>query len=318
MITINVLDFITSKQIIMDVNDSYDLNATHVFFCADDNYAFPLSVTLASILHNNDKEYFVFHLFVLNFSEINIENLKKTVKNHQVSIILYFINIDVFSTVFHIEQSKIPTCFRLFAPYLLKDVATKLIYLDADILCLNDVKKMTTLKFDECSVMAVHDVKHIQTRQCLKYNLKKGAYFNAGILYIDVIAWNDKKISQQLALILQRDGLKGYNFLDQDLLNIVLEGDVKYISSNYNQINVPYIKPQVTEQTLFYHFAGYEKPWYSVWQTPLYDFYIQLTPWKNTALKKLSKRNFLKDNVKRLRNWIYFIFKLAIKRATLR
>lgn len=310
MFDLDGLNLIRERIIIPTNNGTFsDENSYHIFLCADDSYALPLGVTLTSVVKNNTNKSITFHIFLLDFSQENQTKLSEIMGDNSTSIILYFIDIDNFLFFFKIPKNRIAMCFRLFVPYLLKDVAQKILYIDSDILCLGDIKKLEKNSFDNKVIMAVADLPKIQKSQSNKFNLSYGSYFNSGVIYVDIQKWTQKKISERLASILS-NGIDNFKFPDQDILNIILAEDVKYLPTDFNTINIPYVNLPINDTVLFYHFAGEEKPWYKTWESELYNKYLKLSPWCDDQLRKNQKRNYLKEFVKSIRNKIrFFIYR---------
>lgn len=303
------------------IGSAPESESIHLFLCADNAFAMPMGVTITSVIENNLQHKLCFHIFTLGFDDKNQEKLQEIVHNTLHTIIIYDIDEQVFNQHYSIPKNKIAMCFRLFAPVILQDVTDRLIYIDSDILCLNDLNVLTQQAFEQNIIMAVPDAPSSQLEQCPKLSLPQGSYFNSGVMYINIVLWIKENITEKLIAHL-KNGIEKLNYPDQDILNIELSGRVKYLSPLFNTFCAPYSKVQLQPDVLFYHYAGEEKPWLTLWKCDLYWQYVQKSPWHNTPLKQPSHpscfRRYAKNTWKQHRYlssligyWQYIKMKLS-------
>lgn len=88
--------------------------------------------------------------------------------------------------------------------------------------------------------------------------LKSGKYFNSGVLWIDTEKWEENSITEKAFSYQGRDP-KSFTCHDQDVLNLVMDGDIKFIDEKFNHLGCDGSK--VPERCIIYHFFGREKPW---------------------------------------------------------
>jgi len=91
-----------------------------------------------------------------------------------------------------------PHYFRLLIPYIFKE-ASRVLYLDADTLVLEDLWSLWTLDLEENTVGAVPDYlpcmkEGVANWQELKLD-PQAPYFNSGVLLIDLLRWKEGNIS---------------------------------------------------------------------------------------------------------------------------
>ncbi|MDA0624950.1 glycosyl transferase family 8, partial [Acinetobacter baumannii] len=101
-------------------------------------------------------------------------------------------------------------------------------------------------------------------------------YFNSGVLFINVKAWNDFQVFEKFnQLISKRD----YKFPDQDVLNILLENKVNFIDEKFNFFTQEKIHP------VLIHFVSSPKPWsVAASHSAKYLEYYYQSPWKDQPL----------------------------------
>ncbi len=71
-----------------------------------------------------------------------------------------------------------------------------------------------------------------QSLQCNE--LEKG-YFNSGVLLINTLAWAQESVSAKaMSMLADKAIVSRLTYMDQDILNLILLGKVKFIDAKYN------------------------------------------------------------------------------------
>ncbi len=294
-----------------DTEPKINDNVFHIAYGIDANFVRPMGVAMTSIVENNQESEFVFHVLTDGLDDEGKASLREFAKQYKQHIFLYYINSIVFDRLPSTAHFTKATYNRFLLPKALAEIAKRVIYLDADILCLANFTDLLNLDFKDKVVSVVHDIDAVAKRQIRSLGLKENQYFNAGFLYIDIEAWNREHISEK-ALEVSFARLGQLDWLDQDALNIVLEGKVQYIDQKYDYIfdlggnksieNLP-------QNTVFVHYAGRFKPWHEWCMHPLKDDFIHyavLSPWADVPLvhpqsykdmKKMAKSYFYYNKI---------------------
>ena len=79
-----------------------------------------------------------------------------------------------------------------------------------------------------------------------------------------------------------------YDYLDQDVLNVLLEYDIKFIDKQYNYLyNMEKTDGPIPENVKLLHYATRQKPWHR-WcihsLTKYFAQYAALSPWRDVPL----------------------------------
>lgn len=121
--------------------------------------------------------------------------------------------------------------YRLLAPYLLEREAT-ILYLDADIVCLNAFTDFYNSRSAYTDIaLVVSEGEHLAPTLAANIGLQGSNYFNSGMLLINVQRWLQENISDKTISILESQGHK-FKYMNQDALNIILEGKVRFVEKN--------------------------------------------------------------------------------------
>lgn len=292
--TENLLNCIRSK-IIYD-HASNNKSPIHICYGIDENYARSCGTSILSICKNNDslKSQFIFHILSLKLSDASKYKLEQIAKKYNTHIIIYELDITALEHLPIFNHYSIAIYFRLILPILLKK-EKQCIYIDADILCINNSKELFKLNIDENIIAAVPDVEYTAKNRIAALKLKDHVYFNSDFLVINIPKWNDSDISAKVIDLLQKSG-SAFSHPDQDALNILLHSKIKYLSKHYNFLDM---NDSDINNAVFLHFAAKAKPWYLCWHVSptcnefnmsLYKNYEDLSPWKNTPF--IHPRNY--------------------------
>ncbi len=252
-------------------------------FACDGGYAMQLATTLRSIAETNQRGW-PLEIYILScgFSEDVRRKIIDSLPKESCSIRWVPVELTPFagfSTLRHISSV---TYARLLIPSILPDAASKALYLDADILVLDDLSPILEANLDGAVVGAVLDerldsyIKMGNRTSCTGTPLPSVRdYFNAGVLLIDVATWRAQRIPERALEYLERYPNSTYS--DQDALNAACDGAWKKLDPrwNYYQIDLP---KRITDLSAaqrpgVIHFQGWQKPWDPVSLNVNADFY---------------------------------------------
>lgn len=238
-------------------------NLKHIAFGVDANFVRPMGVTITSLLMNNPGENLIFHVFVNSIKDIDVDRLKELVNLYKTTINLYYIDNTIFHQLPTTWQYSHATYNRFLLAKVLHGVAANALYLDADIICIGDIRGLFDTDLEDNIVAVVHDEKNAFVRnQIKKLKLKHDKYFNAGVIYIDINKWHENNISSKaMQLLIENYGF--FNLLDQDALNVILDGKAKFLSNKWNfMCNLEKNIKEIPPDTILIHYTSRAKPWH--------------------------------------------------------
>lgn len=305
-----------------------------VVLAIDDNYVKQLSTVVVSILKNsNTKHQFEFNILSSSLSEKNqkiISSLKKFNKN------TVFNFVDMKKVLEGFDLSKymcvredyhyisVETYFRFFIPQLFPQ-HKKVLYIDADILVMQDLKELFDTDISDFYAGVVQDTvldtfledpsikTHVEpvcdypTYLKNKLGKKDNRYFNAGVLLMNLEKIRTDKVDEKLWQFVHDESPLEYQ--DQDVLNAVLDGQVKYLDYKWNTLKdlnwfATLIKDEEKKKALYqsyekpgiFHYVGSNKPWLHHDGNYKYPFildwwkYFQMTPYFSREDKKTLEK----------------------------
>jgi len=241
-----------------------------------------MGVAMTSLIDNNSDQSLIFHVFANSIEPVDVQRLKILAETADVAIHLYQIDQNIFQSLQTTWNYTVATYNRFIVAKLLYPAIDKVIYMDADMVCKGNLEELVKMDFAGNIAMVVHDQGKFVASHMKTLELKHAHYFNAGMLYIDLKAWNDNQISQQAIELLQK---RKFFLLDQDALNILLDGRAKFIDRKWNEIcSMEKKQSRISEEAVLVHFASRNKPWH-IWcihpEKELFIRYAKKSLWKD-------------------------------------
>ena len=240
-----------------------------VFFAADDGYLPYLEVSLASLSEHASPEYvYDVHILSSGFSEASLDCLKSIVKDN-----VKVTADDVTSLIAPIKEALAlrlrdyyseTIYYRLFIPSMFKNLK-RAVYLDSDVVLLEDVAKLFFTPLYGKILGAVTDESVISVPIFSSY--VKGYvgartanhYFNSGVLLMDLDGFRRNCIEERFRELLLTRNFKTVA-PDQDYLNFLCRGKVRYLPSGWNKHAIA--GRDIPEEDLYLiHFNMFNKPW---------------------------------------------------------
>ena len=212
-------------------------NIIPIVLATDENYAPYMYVTILSLLENKNLNtmYKIYCFINSSVTKKTKQKMYKLLDRYNTSI--HFIDMeDSFSlNASQISHITTPTYYRLKMPEILQEYK-KVIYLDTDIIVLQDLKELFNIDIDKYYIAGVKAGAYHEKREEISSYYKSiglddmSSYFNAG-----VALWNldkirkDNKVDELYNLV-----NKNFKSMDQDVINIVFQNKILNINLKYN------------------------------------------------------------------------------------
>lgn len=286
-----------------------ELKEIPIFFAVDDEYIPFLAVTLQSIIeHSKEEYYYVIKVLYTTIKEENKEKIKKYEKEN--------VNIEFVDLNYYIEKIKgklytrdyfsMTTYFRLFISNLYPQY-NKAIYLDSDVVLLEDVAELYNEDIGDNLVGAVQD-DIIQQNEVFQEYVEKvvgvssyKTYFNAGILVMNLDELRKTNFEEKFLYLLET--IRFSVVQDQDYLNRICKGRVKLLDITWNVM--PNATKNVNEENIkLIHYNYQYKPWHYdnipygkyFWDlAKKTEFYEQLLEMKNNFSEEMEYQDKIAD-----------------------
>lgn len=238
-----------------------------IFFAVDDGYIPFLAVAIQSMVDNasDDNKY----LIKVLYTNISVENQKKILKYERSNVDIEFVDLNYYikkvqDKLYTRDYYSKTTYFRLFIPNLYPQYS-KVLYLDSDIVILDDIAKLYNTDMGDNLVAAAPDDVIQFNKVFQEYvELVVGVadyrkYFNAGILVMNLDELRKFKFQEKFIYLL--DKIRFSVAQDQDYLNRLCKGRVKFFDRVWNRMPMPDPKIKASDVKLVHYNLAF-KPWH--------------------------------------------------------
>lgn len=205
-----------------------------IVFAFDNNLIEPACVCLASLLMNADRETF-YDIYILHSSKNELDtSLLEKLKDNYINFKLTYRTVDTsFDESFEIRGITPATYYRLMIPEFIQEY-DKIIYSDVDVIFREDLSLWYEQTiFDDEYVAGVNSLSHFKF-STTQYYLNDLGIDPSKIIYAGNIILNSKRIREDgLVLKFKEHAYRKYRFQDLDILNLVCENRIKYLSPGF-------------------------------------------------------------------------------------
>lgn len=285
----------------------------HVTCSTDDNYLQHCVAMLCSLYENNKDMKMVVHLLVDSLSQESRNTISSLSERYGNQAIFYDMKPEMLENIqlndIMLNGKKmysIATYYRMFLPSLLPDDIDRILYLDCDIIVLQNVSELYGLNMEGYGLAAVKDASPYDSYHRFKMGLGlQHEAFCAGMMMINLDYWRKKNSQSQLLEYATRPW-KRVLMQDQDALNYVFRDSWFQLPYKWGKTPLS-IAPldhtqkwydicEYVDAPCIYHYAAHAKPWLDVWfpDRNYYWKYIEVSgypnPQKTHANKELRWR----------------------------
>lgn len=240
-----------------------------IFYAVDNNYIDVLAVSIKSLVKNSSKEN-IYNIIILN-NGLNEQSKKylKTFETENIQVCFEDINDKISKIKDELELRlrdyySNSIFYRLFIPGIFKEFE-KAIYLDCDTIVRTDIAKLFKTNIQNYELAVIQDEVARSNSQLRRYvkiavGIDSKKYFNSGVLLMNLRNLRKNHIEEKFIYL-----LKTYNLdtiaPDQDYLNILCKGKVKYLNESWDAMP-DYTKIENVNDINLIHFNMFRKPWH--------------------------------------------------------
>lgn len=304
-------DYIKHTMCFDNSTASADVKPLHIAYGIDKNFVFGCGISISSILLSNQEIDFVFHVFVDVMTTDEIRLFSQLAEYYNTCINIHIVNCEKLASFPTTKNWSVATYFRFIIGDYFIGRQERILFMDADIMCQGTISELVTLPLEShvAAVVSERDTKWWESRAiALDCAMLRNGYFNAGLLLINVSRWAQEYVSARaLEMLADKSVTEKLSYLDQDLLNMVLAGKVKFIDGKFNtqfslnyELKSQFVNP-ITDNTVLVHFIGPTKPWH-VWANyPSAAPFLRAkehSPWRDKPLQQPGNSNYARYSAK--------------------
>jgi lipopolysaccharide biosynthesis glycosyltransferase len=294
-----------------------------VVLAADSNYAMQLATTLRSLVDSNVRAWPIdVHVFWEGSAETR-GRVVASLPEGAATIRWLPVDLGLFDG-FSVPPGLSPMAFaRILIPRVFAAEVERVLYLDADMLVLDDLESLWSLDLEGRVAGAVADVPLRCARDGTDSRWERPAtsgdpavagvldycrrqlprvprvadYFNSGMLLIDLPRWRAERISERALEYLARNPQSPFG--DQDALNVGCDGrwmplDRRWNDQDHLLVTVDDLPP--SERPAIVHFITTNKPWLAKAlsrNAGLWDRYRSRTSFARTTSERIGAACFM-------------------------
>lgn len=258
----------------------------NILVTLDANYMRPLKVMLKSMFLNNPNESFSIYLMHSSLTENEVDTLTDFVNDDGHELYEIKITDDYFQDAPVVKHYTKEMYYRLLAFKFLPESLDRILYLDPDILIINEIKRLyETDLTGYLYAAAYHDfakIKELNKIRLKAYEME--AYYNSGVLLMNLEEQRER-IKEQDIFDYVEEHKRRLILPDQDILNGLYHDEIKEIEEvryNYDARFYQYYKisskgevdlDYVINNTSIIHFCGKRKPWLKNYSGKFHSLY---------------------------------------------
>jgi len=283
----------------------------NIVLSTDDNYAQHAAVAMASILkHTSCPQDMRFFILDSGISEPKQKKLEQTAEAAHATLTFVPMKAIKLEGAFVSGHLSVAAYNRLLLAELLPITITRVIYLDVDLIVLDDLAKLWQTDLSGKPLGAVLDLGLMtsartqrQKQESLDFDILQEGYFNSGVLLMDLGQWREAGYGKALLKLIAANS---YRHHDQDALNKLFLHNWQVLPLRWNMIPpVSYLFAKILKSKKYrvmaieanknpaiIHFAGRTKPWefpLTKGYNDLYYEYLALTPFAEAKMPQPSK-----------------------------
>ena len=282
-----------------------------IFYAIDDSYAKFVAVSIKSLIMNANNNYnYDINVIYENLSEENAKKLK-SLETDNVKIILTEMNqnlsmiTDKLGNRLREYTFTLTIFFRLFIPVMFPKYH-KCIYIDADTVIPGDISRLYNEDLGNNYLGCIVDKSTIDNEILASYfeevvGIPRDKYINSGVLLMNSKKLRELKIDEKFLDLYTK---YGFDVIapDQDYINSMCYGHIKYLSGIYDAMPNPNNKE--VEKPVIIHYNLFLKPW-QYENVQYYDYfwkYAKSTPFYDEILE--IKNSYTNEDRKKDSEWM--------------
>lgn len=250
------------------------------------NYMHPLKVMLKSMFLNNEEESF--HIYVMHSSLTSEEQseLRDFVNHEGHELTAVSVPKDSFKDAPVVKHYSKEMYYRLLAFKHLPEHLDKILYLDPDILVINEIRSLYDTDISNYLFAAAEheraSIKEVNKWRLMPYEID--GYYNSGVMLMNLRLQREQIDEAEIYKFVRKNKMK-LILPDQDIMNALYGKRIlplDEIRCNYDprfylyhklKSNGLYDMDYIIHHTSIIHFCGKKKPWHSNYSGRFHSLY---------------------------------------------
>lgn len=259
--------------------DNFPMTEMNICLACDNTYAKYAGVAISALLKNsNPDDYFNFYILDNNISEKEKKNITSLKKFKNFNIEFVCVDNSKFENLYLPPKKgylSISAYYRFVMPSLFTNI-DKILYIDCDVIATTSIKELYNTDITGKLAAVIKDTACEANQKRLGFE-QKDIYFNSGVFLANLEEFRKQNIQNKLFETI-KEGLD-----DQDILNIVLKGNIVFVDNTWNYQGKAKSYKEKTPPKLIHYITAY-KPWLTGSKQSFNNEYFKAlkgTPWDN-------------------------------------
>ena len=208
----------------------------------NNNYTYPIMVSITSILLNSKKTTFINFHFLIG-EDVTVENINKIASLKQINnnSNFYFHNVKNNFKGWKTDRKDltVATFYRILLPNIIKNIE-KIIYLDGDTLTYGDLTEMYNLDMKNLFFRGIRQ--KINEEEVIYTNISR--YICAGVMVMNLKLLRENNAFDKFKKYYYYLANKGIYHHDQEIINAIFTDKIGFLPPKYGmfQMNEYYMK----------------------------------------------------------------------------
>ena len=280
----------------------------HVTCNTDDNYAQHCCAMLCSLFDNNKEYDFHIHVLSHNLSKGNTDEINRLCERYHCLCSIYEVDESRLDGVKFRKERPLTKAayYRILLPEILDENIDIILYLDCDIIILDNIMDIYDVNIEELALAACIDACPYSSFHRNQLGLSMTDYaFCSGVMLINLKYWREKDAEKRLLEFSKRE--REPVFLhDQDSLNFVFKNQWLVLPPKWNRGVMSFFQIQPGDKPfdfeeydatpkLIHYASNTAKPWFDVSfpERGYYLKYLKLSGFNNIEFQKRTFRQRL-------------------------
>lgn len=246
-----------------------------------------LKTLIKSIENSNPEKKFDIYVLHKDLTNHDIKNIQSELSNKIKIISIKISNKEIEKYPVYEKRYPVEIYFRLFASKYLPKNIERVLYLDTDIIVINDLTKLYNIDFENNYYIGATNIRKMMHKfNEFRLGIKKdSAYINTGVLLINLKELRKIDVETKINKYIRKNKRK-LMLPDQDIISALYGNKIKLIDNlkynlgdrglylhnkinKNNQIDINW----VIKNTVIIHYYGKNKPWNKNYKGILNCFY---------------------------------------------
>jgi len=272
-----------------------------VLFCAEAGYYRHAAVAAVSLAENNRRSRTNIHVLTCVENRVAEGMFKESLAPYRhVAVAFHHVSDSRLDEVFFDRHLTKEAYMRFLAPAVFPTSVGRVLYLDCDLVVLDDLRPLWNMDLRGKAIAAAPDFPWDENGALARRLASLGlsatdTYVNSGVLLLDLDRWRRDNLSDRLFAYAKARG-SALAFHDQDAINAVLHDDIHVVDCRWNLQSRMYrlgrrsfphefaATRQARRRPAILHYSTGEKPWLFRSQAVRkkhYFHYLGKTAWRN-------------------------------------